>query len=84
MINNLWSKIRDALPNLKDDFRKALEAKDYITESIYFNKITKTLVHAIENDKDNRCIVMLKNTYGYERCGRKDGHEGKCCYQTMD
>ena len=31
-----------------------------------------------------RCPVMLPNAYGKERCGRKKGHEGKCCYERMD
>ena len=31
-----------------------------------------------------RCPVMLPNAYGKEMCGRKKGHEGKCCYERMD
>lgn len=32
----------------------------------------------------NRCPVMLPNAHGHEQCGRRRGHDGKCCYQRGD
>ena len=39
---------------------------------------------SIERHGYDRCPTMLPNDYGKEQCGRKRGHEGKCCYQRGD
>lgn len=49
----LWSIIRRKLPDLREQIKAAVEAKQYEIESAYFDGIARELADAITKERDD-------------------------------